>query len=181
MLLINSDSCKFCRMTRDLKSFKKGKGRKRWITDNEFFFVILALYPKVTGHTLVISKRHAKDITELNSDEAKSLGSTLVRMSKLLKDSLNAGKIYGMTMCEHWKPQEIDSTWKEGQKEPDTTEHFHFHLLPRYEDMRTKEMAQENMFIRPEDDECTLEMLNLVRERIESHAQNMKALPLEDC
>jgi histidine triad (HIT) family protein len=166
--IMNSESCVFCeKMTKDLEHFKKGKdGRNRWITENEFFFVILALHPKVTGHALIISKRHAKDVTELNDYESQSLGSILVKTSKLLKQSLNAGKIYAMTMCEHWEPEEINPKSKHGKKKPNTTEHFHLHLLPRYEEMRTKEIAQEHMFTRPEDYGCTLDMLNIVRERI---------------
>jgi diadenosine tetraphosphate (Ap4A) HIT family hydrolase len=71
-----------------------------------------------------------------------------------------------MTMCEHWEPDESDPKWKQGLGPPITTEHLHFHLFPRYEDMRTKEIAQENMFARPQDYGCTLEMLNIVRKKV---------------
>jgi len=161
------ERCVFCDMVDNLEKFKKeDKGRSRWIEESEFFFIILDLHPKITGHTLVISKRHANDITELTENESRSLGHVLVKTSKLLKKSLKAGKIYAMTMCEHWEPDEINPKWKSGQKKPSTTEHFHFHLLPRYKDMKTKETAQENMFTRPHDYGCTLDMLNLVRKRI---------------
>lgn len=154
-------------MLKDLKKFKEEQeGKNRWIGENEHFFVILDLHPKITGHTLIISKRPVNDITELSIDESRSLGEILVSTTKLLKESLKADKIYVMTMCEHWKPNEINSNWKEGQELPSTTEHFHFQLLPRYPDMRTKDIAQENMFTRPQDYGWTSDMLNLVREKI---------------
>jgi len=71
-----------------------------------------------------------------------------------------------MSMCEFWKTKEINPNWKEGEKLPMTTEHLHFHLLPRYEKMRTKEVAQEHMFTRPQDYGCTLEMLKTLKQKI---------------
>lgn len=139
---------------------------------NKHFFALLDRYPKVTGHTLVVSKQHSNDITEASDNEARSLGYILAKMAKLLKKSLNAEKVYIMTMCEHWEPKEIDPKWKEGQKMPDTTEHLHFHLLPRYREMRTKEIAQENMFTRPQDYGCTLKMLSSVRRMIRRRTLN---------
>lgn len=154
-------------MVKDLDKYKnEDEGRSRWIGEYKHFFVILDLYPKITGHTLIISKRHANDITELTENESRSLGPVLVETAKSLKQSLNASKIYVMTMCEHWEPDEIDPKWKKGQKLPNTSEHFHFQLLPRYEKMRTKDIAQENMFTRPQDYGCTLGMLDLVRKKI---------------
>lgn len=162
-----SRDCVFCKIARDQKSFKgKPEGRIRWITENKHFFAILDLHPKVTGHTLVISKRHSDDITELDENKVRSLGHILVKTAKLLKESLNAEKIYVMTMCEHWEPEEISPEWKAGQDNPIFTEHTHFHLLPRYRGMRTKGIAQENMFTRSQDYGCTLEMLSLVKQRI---------------
>jgi diadenosine tetraphosphate (Ap4A) HIT family hydrolase len=164
---MHSVSCTFCGMAKDLKKFREEKeGKNQWIGENEHFFVILDLHPKVTGHTLIISKRDANDITELTEKESRSLGEILVKMTKTLKESLKAEKVYVMTMCEHWEPNEIKPEWENGQKLPSTTEHFHFQLLPRYQEMRTKEIAQENMFTRPQDYGCTLEMLDHVRKRI---------------
>jgi histidine triad (HIT) family protein len=163
----NHEQCVFCRIARDLKNLRKQKKlRSRWVMQNKHFFVLLDRHPKVTGHTLIISKRHSDDITQLNVNESRSLSHILVKTAKLLKESLGADKIYTMSMCEHWEAKEIDSRWTEGQKSPNTTEHFHVHLLPRYPEMRTKEVAQENMFTRPQDYGCTLEMLDLVRKRI---------------
>jgi diadenosine tetraphosphate (Ap4A) HIT family hydrolase len=165
---MNSETCAFCKIAENLKEFKNGKdGKSRWIMENKYFLVILDKYPKVTGHTLVISKRHAEDITKLTDNESRSLASILIKASKMLKESLGAEKVYMMTICEHWEPIEINSKWNKGQTLPSTTEHFHFQLLPRYKEMRTKEIAQENMFTRPQDYGCTLEMLNLVRRRIQ--------------
>lgn len=115
----------------------------------------------------MISKIHYIDVTKVTDSETKDcLGHILVEVSKLLKNGLNAGKIYFMSMCEHWEPDEIDPQWKKDQRTPETTEHLHIHLLPRYGDMRRKEIAQENMFVRPQDYGCTLEALDIVRRKI---------------
>jgi diadenosine tetraphosphate (Ap4A) HIT family hydrolase len=154
-------------MAKDLKKFREENGGdNRWIGENDHFFVILDLYPKVTGHTLIISKRDANDITDLNEEESRSLGRILVKTTKQLKESLKVDKVYVMTMCEHWEPNEISPTREKGQELQSTTEHFHFQLLPRYKEMRTKENAQENLFTRPQDYGCTPDMLTLVRNRI---------------
>jgi len=102
---MNSETCAFCKIAENLKEFKNGKdGKTRWIMENKYFLVILDKYPKVTGHTLVISKRHAEDITKLTDNESRSLASILIKASKMLKESLGAEKVYMMTICEHWEP-----------------------------------------------------------------------------
>jgi diadenosine tetraphosphate (Ap4A) HIT family hydrolase len=175
---VNSESCVFCAIAKDLPKFKEKKGEKggknRWIGETKHFFVMLDLHPKITGHTLIISKRPANDITELTDDESRDLGQVLVDTTKLLKQSLKADKVYVMSMCEHWESKEINPEWENGQRPPNKTEHFHIQLLPRYEEMRTKETAQENMFMRPQDYGCTIQMLELVRKQI---AKNIRYFP----
>ncbi len=137
-------NCLFCDWIED-EHFKEKEGY-RILKMTPDYIAILDKKPRVQGHTLVISTRQLDDITELNSKSkhAKILFHGIIITSKLLKKKLTGkdGKVYVMTMCEHWKPNEIESPKKE------TTEHLHFHLLPRYPHMRTRRLAMENLLFR---------------------------------
>jgi diadenosine tetraphosphate (Ap4A) HIT family hydrolase len=79
----------FCGWVQDMRGFQESDdGKSRWLMQNKHFFALLDRYPKVTGHTLVVAKRHSRDITEVKKDEAKSLGRILRKVAKLLKESL---------------------------------------------------------------------------------------------
>lgn len=140
-------NCVFCRFE-DIK-----KEQFRWLKETNDYYVVLDRAPKVLGHTLVISKEPLDDITKIDSNNPSHVEilKAVSEWSQILKTKLNAEKVYVMTMCDHWEPKEINPYWKEGQEHPRTTEHLHFHLLPRYKEMRTKELAGENMFVRPAD------------------------------
>lgn len=78
------------------------------------YLVILDRRPKVQGHTLLISTQQLDDITQLDPDSAhaKRLFRGIVETGKLLKERLTGkdGKVYVMTMCEHWKASELKSS-----------------------------------------------------------------------
>jgi len=100
--------------------------------------------PRVPGHTLVISTIHYSDISQMNPTRCLDFFEGLIDVSRLLKKKLRLGKfgkVYVMSMCEHWNDKEIGSKFH--------TEHLHFHLLPRYPKMRRNDMAGELLFVRP--------------------------------
>jgi diadenosine tetraphosphate (Ap4A) HIT family hydrolase len=68
------------------------------------------------GHTLVILKNHAKDMSDdvVTPEEYADICNTIREVSKLLKLKLGAKRIYVCSLC-------------------DGVEHLHFHLIPRYE------------------------------------------------
>jgi histidine triad (HIT) family protein len=144
----------------------KVKDEFRWLHDNEDYYAILAKEPKIMGHTLVVSKKHYSDITELdlNNPSTGEILRAVVYWAKRLKEVLLSNdknaKIYLMTICEHWEPSEL----RAGQK---TTEHLHFHLLPRYKGMRTKELAAEKLLGRSEDAEWNSDMFRVLKRRLE--------------
>jgi diadenosine tetraphosphate (Ap4A) HIT family hydrolase len=137
-------NCLFCDLIED-QDLKEKEGY-RILKMTPDYIAILDSNPKVPGHTLVISTKQLDDVTELNSNSkhAKILFRGIIETSKLLKKKLTGkeGKVYVMTMCEHWQPDEIESSEKQ------TTEHLHFHLLPRYPHLRTRKLAMENLFCR---------------------------------
>lgn len=67
------------------------------------------------GHTLVILRSHATDMSDdaVTEEEYIDLCKTIKEVSKLLKSKLGAERIYVCSLC-------------------DGVEHLHFHLIPRY-------------------------------------------------
>ncbi len=97
--------------------------------DSIEYIVLLSRDPKVAGHTLVIWKYPYDDICDItNASKAthEQIGEVLSRYSRRLKEELRAEKVYVYSMCDHFEKRELKT------EEKDTTEHLHFHLLPRY-------------------------------------------------
>jgi len=86
------------------------------------YVVILTIEPKVAGHTLVIWKYPYDDICDASKDRdfVRGIGEVISRYSQRLRERLLAEKVYPYSMCDHFEKKEY------------TTEHLHFHLLPRY-------------------------------------------------
>lgn len=65
------------------------------------------------GHLLIESKRHTQDLTEMNDEEAQTLGRLIRDGSELIKKKTEAEHVYCFRIN-------------------DKTAHLHFHLIPRY-------------------------------------------------
>ena len=92
--------------------------QSRIIDSNEYFYVILDIYPVTELHTLIIPRRHVASYFELTEQEQSSLFVLL----KKHKDKL----------------QKIDSTItgfnmgiNDGEDAGQTIFHCHIHLMPR--------------------------------------------------
>jgi len=121
------------------------------------WFAILARDSKVLGHTLVISRYPFDDFTDkidgIRGEEPKiALFRGAIEVSEKLKRTLfpcgkeKEGKVYLVTMCDHYEMWETT-----GGK---TTEHLHFHLIPRHPGMDIKAeklISKEEREWKPED------------------------------
>lgn len=103
------DDCLFCKII-------KKKIPSFILYEDEDLMVILDAYPDADGHTLIIPKKHYKDILELDNDtliklfdKARELTTRL--MEKLGKDAITFVINYG---------------------EAQAIKHFHLHLIPNY-------------------------------------------------
>jgi diadenosine tetraphosphate (Ap4A) HIT family hydrolase len=88
------------------------------------FIVLLDRAPKVLGHTLVICKYPYDDVCDATDKALAQIGKIVSTFSRRIKEVLKAEKVYVYSMCDHFEKWEL--------KTPGTTEHLHFHLLPRY-------------------------------------------------
>lgn len=89
------------------------------IAEDEFFFVILDIFPLRPGHVLILSKRHVKLIEELHETERETLMNWVNQMSQGLKDSSLGVKSTQILL-------------NNGKEANQTIPHLHFHIIPRY-------------------------------------------------
>jgi len=90
------------------------------------YVVLLTQEPKVAGHVLVVWKYPYDDICDAPEKVLKQISVVLSRYSRRIKEKLLAEKVYAYSMCDHYETCELNT------KAKCTTEHLHFHLLPRY-------------------------------------------------
>ena len=101
--------CLFCKIiNQEIPSYK--------IFEDDEFYAFLDIFPKNTGHSLLIPKKHTKDL--LNSDDATftKAVSVIKKINNLFENKLEAK---GLT---------IITNNNLGQDVP----HLHWHLIPRF-------------------------------------------------
>ena len=106
------DDCIFCKIIN-----KEIKSEIVYSDDN--FFGILDISPKAEGHTLIISKKHFKNILDVPS----SLGGEL----------LDAVKKVGLDLVSQGKGDGFNVLVNCGGVAGQVVHHFHAHVIPRKE------------------------------------------------
>ena len=106
-----SENCIFCKIIAgDIPSYK--------VMENDFAFAFLDISPANRGHTLVIPKKHAADIFEVDDDSLVQVIKLTQKVVGHLVTSLGAkgASIFQLNRAEA------------GQ----TVFHLHFHVIPRW-------------------------------------------------
>ena len=104
--------CIFCKITNnEISSYK--------IYENDMVLCFLDINPLSSGHTLIIPKKHFKDISDIDSEYLSSINDATkyvynLLMSKLGPDGIRIVQNNGI--CQEIK-------------------HYHVHLIPVYNDM----------------------------------------------
>lgn len=107
------DDCIFCKIA-------AGVIPSATVYEDEEFRAFLDLGPASKGHTLIVPKKHAKDVTELDEQTA---GKALVL----------AGRI-GEAMKKGLGCTGFNVVANTGVSAGQTIFHFHMHVIPRYDD-----------------------------------------------
>ncbi len=104
------EDCIFCKIANnEILSYK--------VYENESALAFLDIAPVSSGHTLVIPKKHYKNIEEIPEEEFCELTQVVKRVGKMIKEKLNvAGYNIG-----------VNNDPIAGQIIP----HLHFHIIPR--------------------------------------------------
>ena len=88
------------------------------IYEDDIVKVFLDVNPDSNGHSLIVPKKHFKDLDDIDLDTLNHIMETAKKMKKLLEEKLN---IDGLTLIQNnGDVQEI--------------KHFHLHLKPYYKD-----------------------------------------------
>ncbi|MCC8100875.1 MAG: HIT family protein [Clostridiales bacterium] len=106
------ENCIFCKIAR-------GDIPSATLYEDEDLRVILDLGPASKGHALVIPKKHAANLFELPDETAQKAIVVAKRVAAKLKEGLHAD---GLNLVQN-----------NGAAAGQTVDHFHIHLIPRYE------------------------------------------------
>jgi histidine triad (HIT) family protein len=103
--------CIFCKiLDNEIPSYK--------IYEDENVLAFLDITQGTKGHTLIIPKKHVKNVYELDEDTATKVFSVVPKIAKALKLAFNP---IGLNIVNN-NDQPLQSVF-----------HFHIHLIPRYE------------------------------------------------
>ena len=105
--------CIFCKIIeRSLPSHK--------VFENDDCYAFLDIFPAGRGHTLVIPKKHVKDIHEADADTYSKVASAAKEVADLLASKLESE---GTTIFQMSR----EAGWQ-------TVFHLHMHVIPRWKD-----------------------------------------------
>ncbi|MCL1846246.1 MAG: HIT family protein [Defluviitaleaceae bacterium] len=103
-------NCIFCKIIAgEIPCFK--------IYEDENLLAILDRFPSATGHTLIIPKRHAADIFELNDAEAAGILPLAKRIAEKIRTELT--------------PDGVNIVQNNGRAAGQEIFHYHMHIVPR--------------------------------------------------
>lgn len=100
-------NCVFCQKT-----------EADYIVENELAASFLDFYPVSKGHTLIIPKRHVRQIWDVTTEERKAIWD-LIEQNKAILD-------------EKYHPDGYNVTINSGAAAGQSVFHCHIHLIPRY-------------------------------------------------
>ncbi len=106
------DDCLFCKIA-------NGEIPSATLYEDETFRVILDVGPASKGHALIIPKKHAANLYELPDDIASKALILAKKIAPKLQEGLHAD---GLNVVQN-----------NGAAAGQTVNHFHIHLIPRYE------------------------------------------------
>lgn len=104
--------CIFCKIA-------AGEIPSKTLYEDEKFRVILDLGPATKGHALILPKRHAANLFDLPEETASEVMVLAKRMANTLREKL---------MCDG-----LNLVQNNGETAGQTVNHFHLHMIPRYE------------------------------------------------
>ena len=106
------NDCIFCAiLDGDIDAYK--------VYEDELFCVILDRFPKCLGHMLIMPKRHAPHVFDLNEEESQQLIPLTQKIATTMREVLN---YEGLNLIQNNGPTA-------GQE----VMHFHLHLIPRFD------------------------------------------------
>lgn len=119
------------------------------IYEDDFVYAFLDVFPVTKGHTLVIPKKHCRNILDCDSETAAHIGAALPKIANAVKDSFSADGITIMQNNEEFAGQSVF--------------HLHFHIVPRYEN---KDLHFDHLEIKYPPEKLSNEQFLEIQEKI---------------
>ncbi len=114
-------NCLFCNIGKD-------KIESLCLYEDEIVKVILDAFPNKPGHTLIIPKKHFKDLDDIDMETLSYILDKAKEVKKILEKAL--------------RPESIVLIQNNGKAE--VIKHFHLHLIPHYDNEPT--LSREEVF-----------------------------------
>lgn len=105
--------CIFCRIV-------AGELPAHIVDEDEHTVTFMDIAPANPGHLLVIPRRHARDLLEIEPPELEAVVTAAQRAARRLSDRLGADGVNLLNSCG-------SAAWQ-------TVFHFHMHVIPRHHD-----------------------------------------------
>ena len=109
---MKKEDCIFCKIA-------NGEIPSKTLYEDEDFRVILDLGPATKGHALILPKEHAANIYEITDSQAAKVMVVAKKMAALITEKLQCD---GFNLVQN-----------NGETAGQTVNHFHLHLIPRYQ------------------------------------------------
>jgi len=104
------DDCIFCQIVR-------GEAESWKVYENDHVYAFLCIYPAAPYHTLIIPKKHYKNVFDTPEAELREVMGVIKKLADFFRSSLGIENV-----------QVINSSGPEAQQD---VFHTHFHLVPR--------------------------------------------------
>lgn len=111
--IVDSGICPTC-FDKQNNNILYGNNEDRVFYEDEKFECFLVGNPRAEGHTAISTKKHFKDMTEIDDNTCKEIFTLAKKVMNILKETYNAESVYLCTMCDG------------------PMNHFHIQLIPRY-------------------------------------------------
>jgi histidine triad (HIT) family protein len=110
---VSDPDCIFCKIV-------AGEMPAQIVDEDERTIAFMDISPGTRGHLLVIPRRHARDLLEIDAEDLKATIVTAQRLAQRVHDRLGAD---GVNLLN----SRGEAAWQ-------TVFHFHLHVIPRYRD-----------------------------------------------
>lgn len=117
--------CVFCKII-------KGEIPSLKIYEDDSVLAFLDINPDCDGHTLIIPKKHFKDLDDIDIDTLTKINLAAKKVKKLLEEKLNCDGI--SLLQNNGNVQEV--------------KHYHLHLKPQYKDKMSLELVKHKDLIK---------------------------------
>ncbi len=111
--IVDSGICPTC-FDKQNNHILYGNNEDKMIFENDKFECFLIGNPRANGHTIISTKEHYKDMTEIDDITCKEIFTLAKKVMKALKEIYDAESVYLCTMCDG------------------PMNHFHIQLISRY-------------------------------------------------